>query len=205
MNAQKGGVGKTYLSLALASAAERDGLRTVVLDLDVQETLHKLVELRDEKLPTPTTLDENPKPEDVGIILDALRDDYDICFIDTPGAVHEWTPSVMQHADFVIIPTGTSTPDLLSISKTQDLAKQIDKPFAFVLSKVSPRGGRAADVAEQLKEYGHICESQIKYRAIHENATDSGRTALDSNRAADADARAELEAIWMEVRGLANV
>lgn len=205
MNAQKGGVGKTYIALALATAAARDGIKTLVIDLDEQTTLHKLIAMRSDDLASPTTLDENPQPQQIAAVLDAVRDQFDLCIIDTPGAVQPWTADVMQYADFVVIPTGATTPDLMSIDRTQQLAKKLGKPFSFVLSKVNPRGNRASDVAEQLAEYGHVFASSIKQRTLHETATDSGRTALDSTKSVDANARTELELLWKELKETINV
>lgn len=104
-----------------------------------------------------------------------------------------------------MMPISPRTISHISHIRTQQLAKNLSQPFVFVLSRVNPRNSRAAEVAAQLVEYGQVCASHIKYRSLHEGATDAGRTALDYSRSAGGAAREELAALWAEIKEQANV
>src|SRR6266700_2884720 len=100
---QKGGVGKTALSAHLGVAAEMANVRPVVLyDTDPQQSLAEW--WRDREADTPQ-LAKGGIPE-LPATLDRLGEaGARLVIIDTPPALTDAIRSVMQYANFILVPT----------------------------------------------------------------------------------------------------
>jgi chromosome partitioning protein len=107
---QKGGVGKSTLSRALAREASIGGLKTKIADLDTQQG---------------TSIDWNRTRLNAGIepevaaeafatAAQALKiaDQYDLLIIDGPARTSTGTLEIARVADLVVQPTGASVDDL---------------------------------------------------------------------------------------------
>jgi len=107
---QKGGVGKSTLSRALAREAANNGLKTKIADLDTQQG---------------TSVDWNRTRLNAGIepevaaeafatAAQALRiaDQYDLLIIDGPARTSSGTLDIAKVADLVVQPSGASVDDL---------------------------------------------------------------------------------------------
>jgi chromosome partitioning protein len=107
---QKGGVGKSTLTQALAREAVAGGMSVLVADLDVQQgstmTWHRL---RLENGITPM-LDVRYFATTAQAI--SAGSDFDILVIDGPARASKGTLEIAKAADFVIQPTGASLQDL---------------------------------------------------------------------------------------------
>jgi len=107
---QKGGVGKSTLSRALAREAAANGLKVKIADLDTQQG---------------TTIDWHRTRLDAGIepavaaeafatAHQALKqaDQYELLILDGPARTSKGTLEIARVADLVVQPTGASTDDL---------------------------------------------------------------------------------------------
>jgi chromosome partitioning protein len=107
---QKGGVGKSTLSRALAREAAASGLKVKIADLDTQQG---------------TTIDWHRTRLDAGIepavAAEAfatagqalkLADQYELLILDGPARTSKGTLEIARVADLVVQPTGASTDDL---------------------------------------------------------------------------------------------
>ena len=107
---QKGGVGKSTLSRALAREAAANGLKVKIADLDTQQG---------------TTIDWHRTRLDAGIepavaaeafatASQALKqaDQYELLILDGPARTSKGTLEIARVADLVVQPTGASTDDL---------------------------------------------------------------------------------------------
>jgi len=108
---QKGGVGKSTLSRALAREAAHGGLRAKIADLDTQQGTS--VDWNR------TRLNANIKPaiaaEAFATASQALKiaGQYDLLIIDGPARTSSGTLDIAKVADLVVQPTGASRDDLL--------------------------------------------------------------------------------------------
>lgn len=142
---QKGGVGKSTLSRALAREASAGGLKTKLADLDTQQGTsvdwHR------------TRLHAHIEPavavEAFATAAQALKeaDRYDLLIIDGPARTSQGTVEIARVADLVVQPSGASVDDLRpAIREFHALVKAgIPKErLTFALNRI----GTAAEEAE---------------------------------------------------------
>lgn len=129
--AQKGGVGKTTMAVNLAVCAVG---RSILFDLDQQESAVMWADRRDNESPHVEFLTERRLPE----ALRAAGDQgFDLCFIDTPPSAGPQAVAATLAADLVLIPCRPSLVDLYAIRRTALLVQGRGIP-AFVVFNAAP-------------------------------------------------------------------
>ncbi len=132
---QKGGSGKTTLTLACAVAAEQDGHRVLIVDLDPQATAEAWYQDRDAdspKLVAATSVDLSEA------IARAREAGFDFVLIDTPGRDEPAVATAIRMSDFCVVPCRPSPADMKAIPPTIATIQRLGKPAAFVLTQVPP-------------------------------------------------------------------
>ena len=191
--AQKGGAGKTTLSLGLAVAATRAGLSAAVVDLDVQATAAHWGDRRTAEAPVVISA----QPARLTRMLEAARGQgADLVVIDTAPRAEQGALAAAQAADLVLIPSRPSIYDLETVRTTADVVRLAGDPPAFaVLNGVPPRGTRADQAREVLAGLGiETCPCDIGSRAAVEHAAALGLTAQEYEPAGKA--AGELAAVY---------
>lgn len=191
---QKGGVGKTSLSAHLAVAAEQAGFGPVVIyDTDPQQSLVRWFQDREADTPKlakggiaelPATLER--------LGAGGVR----LVVIDTPPAMTDAIRAVIEHADFVLIPTQDGKTDLAAIGSTVRMVRELDRPFAFALTFIKRGTVQATEAAMLLSKHGPMAGT-VAHRMAFKTAWNDGRTALETEprgKAAD-----EVREIWSHV------
>lgn len=139
---QKGGVGKSTLSLLLSVSLSKFS-RVAILDMDYQGSLIQLkeqfrnIEISNDKLLLSNHLD------------------YDFIIIDTPPYLSNELPLLIQTADLILIPTKAGILDVLAIASTIDIIKQekMESKALVVLNMIKPNTTLTKDIMDLLRPF----------------------------------------------------
>jgi chromosome partitioning protein len=196
---QKGGSGKSTLTVHLAVAAEQAGHGPVVLtDTDPQGTAGDWFNQRkksgiDTPLYAPLTLSDLLTNLES---LDAAGASY--LFIDTAPSVGSVNAELFAAADLVLIPLNPTPADLRALVKGLPLVKQSGKPFNFILTRVRPNLRNNDGAAMALEALGLVLPTRMHERVIYAETFAHGKTALEIDP--QGIASQELIALWLAVK-----
>jgi chromosome partitioning protein len=176
---QKGGSGKTTLTLSLAVAAALEGHTTLVIDLDMQGTSCSWNDRRKGagRGENPIVIDAQPHRL-AETIKQARANGVDFVFIDTPPRAADAALIAAKAADLVIVPARPQMYDLETIPVTREILTVAgNKPAMVVLNSVPPVGERHAQSQEALKNWKiPICPFTIGNRVAFGDAGAFGLT-----------------------------
>lgn len=150
---QKGGSGKTMLSVHLAVAAHLQGLRTLVLDLDEQGSAMNWYRVRTAAgaIPGPVVAKVPVASLDRAVAA-AQKEGFNLILIDCPPSVSPATAKMIGAADLVVIPVTPEPFDLAALPATLVLVGA--KRYAFVLSNCPPRAPEIEGTRHKLLQMG---------------------------------------------------
>jgi len=199
----KGGVGKTTLSMNVASGLNRRE-STGILDADPQQSsTHwaRVGNLSGFKSPNLVTLTDAPFNEQVK----NLADKHHHVIIDCPPSIaSSETHSALRIADIAIVPVQPSPVDLWATvhiaSIVKDAGKENPNLKAFlVLNQLEPRTTLSRVMQGAMGQLGlPALHTALKRRAVYRNCLLDGRTVYDSG-ARGSEAIEEIEAIIEEI------
>lgn len=166
---QKGGVGKTTLSLNLAYCFSQ-GAKVAVIDIDPQGSISGLKDILAKQ-----GIDLI-QPKD----MEQAKSKYDIAIIDTPPYLTTALPEFFGYSDFVLVPTKASILDIMAISATIELLKkaQSQRPYlksGIVVNMVKSRTSITEDMKEVLQQYEFpMLEAMVSDRVSYTRSPISG-------------------------------
>jgi chromosome partitioning protein len=135
---QKGGVGKTMLTLSLAQHTAAANGRALVVDVDPQSNAYDLTGVMTEP-GYDVTLELDPAE------LTRIRQlrNYDSIFVDCPGSLEgsDVLAQVLARSTFVLIPFPNQPETLLPTLRTARKVQESGTPYAVVVTKADPRFG----------------------------------------------------------------
>lgn len=198
MVSQKGGTGKSTLTIGLAVAAMSDGHRVAVIDADAQRTLMRWRRRRELREPVVETC----HPRDLGKKIDFLaRCGTTLALVDTAAGHNADAEYAIRAADLCLIPARPSAADIEATVPTFTAVRGYKKPFAFVLNQTPARGARAdcaaaalSDTAVSLNDMGFLALPYVALRNDQQDALRRGLAVTEfapSGRAAQ-----EIDALW---------
>lgn len=132
---QKGGAGKTTLSLHLAVLASLEGA-TLTVDLDPQGSLSFWHSRRQSETP----LLIKGQADKLPVYVEAAQGEG-VQYLIADCAPHDSgaTAAAMRYADIVMIPCRPSALDLHAVAATLTMANTLNKPARIVLSQTPPK------------------------------------------------------------------
>jgi chromosome partitioning protein len=176
--AQKGGTGKTTLTLALAVAAQLAGKMTAVIDLDPQATASNWSDRREAESPVVVSAQPARLPH---VLASAEDSGAVLVLIDTPPRAEQAALAAAKAADLILLPCRPAIYDLETVATTLELIRFAgDKPVAAVLNGVPPRGTKREQAEDVLRELGlPVCPASLGWRAAFSDAGAMGLTAQE--------------------------
>lgn len=197
---QKGGVGKTTLSVNLAASLARNGARVLLIDADPQGSALDWAAARERDplfsvvgLPRATIHKE----------IAQIGKDYDHVVIDGPPRVTDLARSAIMASDVVLIPVQPSPYDIWAADEVVKLIEEArvykeNIKAVFVVNRKIANTAIGRDVGEALSSYAiPVLKSSIIQRVIFAEAAAQGLAVHEVD--ADGAAAADIEAVKHEL------
>lgn len=201
---QKGGDGKSSLTINLAASLTASGSRVLVVDVDPQQS-------------SAWWFDHGPEFEfdlaadnEVGNLARLRELPYDVILVDTPGSLHDLPvlDAVLDVADFVILPCAAQALSIQPLTRTLNehvLPRGV--PYRVLASRVDARtkdsSGEFRDVRslhDLLDGAGYLhFRSYLREYQVYKDATGEGVSILHYRGRDAAKAKADLAAVTTEL------
>ena len=190
---QKGGSGKTTLALSCASAAEAQGDRVLILDMDAQGTAEAWYQDREAETPKLAAV----TAAELASAISRAGQAFDVVLIDTPGRDEPSIAAAIRHSDFCLIPCRPTPADMKATPPTVATVKRLGKHSAFVLNQTPPRGYRIREASGGLSVLGIVAPIPIVSRNVYQDAHGAGLTVLEYEP--EGKAAQEVRDLWQWV------
>jgi chromosome partitioning protein len=202
---QKGGAGKTTLSMQLAGSLASKK-KVLVVDADPQGTATRWASSADDSTPFPAAVVSLGAGNDkVHRELKKFIKDYDYIIVDCPPAVDSTIPqSALLVADLVLVPIIPSPPDLwaaVGIRKLIENVSEFNKTLQarLVINQSQPNTNLNKEVLQILPEFEmERLKTSIVQRTVYRQSAAYGNTVHDHGTKAR-QASAEIDALTKEV------
>ena len=203
---QKGGSGKTTVSMQLAGALARRSFKVLVVDADPQGTATRWAA---------SALDETPFPASVvGLSAASAKvhrevkkfiEDYNYIIIDCPPAADSPVPqSALLIADLAVVPIIPSPLDMWAAVGIRQIIQNVGDfndalQSRLVLNQCQPKTTLAQESLQILPEFGiPLARTQIQHRQVYRQSAVFGQSVHNFGNKAQA-AIAEIEGLTAEV------
>lgn len=195
---QKGGSGKTTLTVNLAVALRRQGLRVAVLDTDPQGSLGRWFMERVDRMGDDEALEFTTSSAwGASYEAEKLKKRFDMVLIDTPPKIESDLRPALRVADLVLVPVASSQVDLWATEGVLDLAAREHRPVLIVLNRVRPNTRLGAEIAAGAAALGvEVARAQIAHRVAYAETLGQGSAVAETGRG---PAQAEIAALADEV------
>ena len=197
---QKGGVGKTTLSVNLAACLARTGARVLLIDADPQgSSLDWAAARQGEPLFSVVGFPRSTIHKEIGHI----GQGYDYIIIDGPPRVTDLARSAIMASDIVVIPVQPSPYDIWAAEEVVKLITEArvykeNIKSAFVVNRKITNTAIGRDVREALAAYPvHVLDASIAQRVVFAEAAAQGQAIFEIDPTGPAVA--EMEAVAAEL------
>jgi chromosome partitioning protein len=197
---QKGGVGKTTLSVNLAACLARTGARVLLIDADPQgSSLDWAAARQGEPLFSVVGFPRSTIHKEIG----QIGQGYDHIIIDGPPRVTDLARSAIMASDIVVIPVQPSPYDIWAAEEVVKLITEArvykeNIKSVFVVNRKITNTAIGRDVREALAAYPvHVLDASIAQRVVFAEAAAQGQAIFEIDPTGPAVA--EMEAVAAEL------
>ena len=181
---QKGGAGKTTLSMQLAGSFSLRGNRVLVVDADPQGTATRWAASADDQLVFPASVvGLSAANSKVHREVKKFINDYQLIIIDCPPAADSLVPqSALLVADLALVPIIPSPLDMWATVGIREVIRNVetlneDLKARLVLNQCQPNTTLAKEALEVLPEFGiELCKTYIQSRQAYRQSAVFGQT-----------------------------
>ena len=180
---QKGGVGKSTISRAIAEFSTNEGLKTLLADLDYSQQTSYNWSIRRKRHTDKKQIKAQPFQD----YQDALKvaQDYDMVILDTKGYTDQQTAEICKQSDLIILPCGFSLderePTFITLNTLVKLGVAKEALNIVLL------GDHTAPREKEAREYFgkgkyHVVEGFLRKKIIYEKALDDGLSITEASK-----------------------
>lgn len=189
---QKGGSGKTTLSVHTAVAAEASGERVCIIDADPQESATAWAGSREAATPIVATAQAGMLD---AALAAAKQDGISLAVVDAPPHAAPSASQIARRADLVLIPVRPSAFDLAAVPAAVEIIQAAKVKGAFVLSACPFRAPEIEETRAALADHGlPVLPGEITDRRAFARAITTGRAVTEFE--GDGKAAEEIRALW---------
>lgn len=185
---QKGGVGKTTLSLCTAFELNKKK-RVLVVDADPQGSIMGWSDIRDKPLPKGLSIASMAK-KTIHRDLASLAEGFEHVVIDTPPRMTDITRSAIMASNLIVIPCTPSPYDVWATKETLDLIREAavyhsSLKFAFAVNRRIANTVLGREVNKAIRDLGDdlvVIKTEITHRMLYAEAAVNGLAVQEVDR-----------------------
>ena len=198
---QKGGVSKTTVALNLAVEADRQGVSSLVIDLDPQCSASDWKDIRGERGPAVAA---TVVPHLARVLAAAAGAGVQLAIVDTAGRSNDAAVAAARAADLVIIPLQPSLIDLKTLASTLDVIRIGGARKVVALLTRVRSVGRQLETESWLGEQGvDVLDVSLGERVEYQDAYATGQGVVES--APTGKAAMEVRKVYNQICGIVGM
>ncbi|RMF67336.1 MAG: ParA family protein [Cyanobacteria bacterium J069] len=205
---QKGGAGKSTISVHLARWLQRQKKNILLVDADGQRTSSIWLESLEHEIPFHIL----QNPDELLDQLPKFSEQYEWLLVDGPATLSETTRALLLWADLALIPCQPAGVDLASASDTVRLVRQAQAirgglPKAVLFLNKAIKGTKLKDeafaVLQQVQDV-ELLKTIVHQRQVITDSFGQGATVFDMTGTPAGTARRELESLFKQAMEVLN-